>query len=82
MKRPLLLLALIPLGLWGIFALPDVLAANPEGFWAWRKPLIILSGLLLVVVAVNVYTFHSASSELNDALNSITAHAPKATSKP
>jgi len=44
--------------------------------------LIILSGLLLVVVAVNVYTFHSASSELNDALNSITAHAPKATSKP
>lgn len=46
MKRPLLLLALIPLGLWGIFALPDVLTANPEGFWAWRKPLIILSGLL------------------------------------
>ena len=46
MKRPLLFLALIPLGLWGIFALPDVLAANPEGFWAWRKPLIILSGLL------------------------------------
>lgn len=46
MKHPLLLLALIPLGLWGIFALPDVLAANPEGFWASRKPLIILSGLL------------------------------------
>jgi len=46
MKHPLFLLALIPLGLWGIFALPDVLAANPEGFWAWRKPLIILSGLL------------------------------------
>lgn len=46
MKRPLLLLALIPLGLWGIFALPDVLAASPADFWAWRKPLIILSGLL------------------------------------
>ncbi|MBS1145098.1 MAG: Oxidoreductase FAD-binding region [Proteobacteria bacterium] len=46
MKRHLLYLALIPLGLWGIFALPDVLAANPEGLWAWRKPLIILSGLL------------------------------------
>lgn len=46
MKRPLILLALIPLGLWGIFALPDVLAANPAGFWDWRKPLIILSGLL------------------------------------
>jgi len=46
MKRPLLLLALIPLGLWGIFALPDVLATNPAGFWAWRNPLIILSGLL------------------------------------
>ncbi|MBS1159355.1 MAG: Oxidoreductase FAD-binding region [Proteobacteria bacterium] len=46
MKRPLVLLALLPLGLWGIFALPDVLAANPEGFWAWRRTLIILSGLL------------------------------------
>jgi len=46
MKRPLLALALVPLALWGIFALPDVLAANPEGFWAWRRPLIILSGLL------------------------------------
>lgn len=46
MKRPLLFLALIPLGLWAVFALPDVLAANPEGPWAWRKPLIILSGLL------------------------------------
>jgi type VI protein secretion system component VasF len=45
--------------------------------------LIILAGLLLVVVAVNVYTFHSASAELNDALNSITAHDPaKATTQP
>ncbi len=46
MKRALLLLALIPLGLWGIFALPDVLAANPANFWEWRRPLIMLSGLL------------------------------------
>lgn len=45
MKPPLILLALIPLGLWGIFALPDVLAANP-GFWDWRRALVILSGLL------------------------------------
>ena len=46
MKRSLLLLALVPLGLWGIFALPDILAANPASFWDWRKSLIILSGLL------------------------------------
>lgn len=46
MKRPLLFLALIPLGLWGILALPDVLAANPEGPWAWRRPLIMLSGVV------------------------------------
>ena len=29
MKRPLILLALLPLGLWSIFALPDILAAPP-----------------------------------------------------
>jgi predicted ferric reductase len=46
MRRVLLLLALIPLGLWGIFALPDILATNPANFWEWRRPLIILSGLL------------------------------------
>lgn len=46
MKRSLLLIALIPLGLWGVFALPDILAANPAGFWDWRRQLIILSGLL------------------------------------
>lgn len=46
MKRPILLLALIPLGLWGLFALPDILAANPATFWDWRKPSIILSGIL------------------------------------
>ncbi|MBK7416101.1 MAG: ferric reductase-like transmembrane domain-containing protein [Dechloromonas sp.] len=45
MKRPLILLALIPLGFWGIFALPEVLAANPT-FWEWRKALIILTGTL------------------------------------
>lgn len=46
MKRPLLLLALIPLGLWGLFALPDILTANPATFWDWRRPTIILSGIL------------------------------------
>ena len=46
MRRVLLLLALIPLGLWGIFALPDILASNPANFWEWRRPLIMLSGLL------------------------------------
>ncbi len=40
--------------------------------------LIILAGLLLVVVAVNVYTFYSASAELTEALNTITAHDPAA----
>ena len=41
--------------------------------------LIILTGLLLVVVAVNVYTFHSASGELNRALDAIIAHDPART---
>ncbi|MBL9217190.1 MAG: DotU family type IV/VI secretion system protein [Opitutaceae bacterium] len=41
--------------------------------------LIVLSGLLLVVVAVNVYTFYSASAELTEALNTITAHNPATT---
>lgn len=45
MKRPLLLLALLPLGLWAIFVLPDLLAANP-GFWDWRRAIVILSGIL------------------------------------
>ena len=45
--------------------------------------LIIMAGLLLVVVAVNVYTFYSASAELTEALNTITAHDPAAaTAKP
>lgn len=41
--------------------------------------LIILSGLLLVVVAVNVYTFYSASAELTEALTTITARNPATT---
>lgn len=46
MKRPLLILALIPLVLWGIFALPETLASSPASMWDWRRPLIILSGIL------------------------------------
>jgi len=46
MKRPLLWLAQIPLTLWGVFALPEILAKSPAGFWDWRRSLIILSGLL------------------------------------
>jgi type VI protein secretion system component VasF len=41
--------------------------------------LIILAGLLLVVVAVNVYTFYSASKDLTEALTAITAHDPATT---
>jgi phosphoglycerate-specific signal transduction histidine kinase len=45
--------------------------------------LIVLTGLLLVVVAVNVYTFHSASAELNQALDKIVTHDPaKSNSQP
>ncbi len=45
--------------------------------------LIVLTGLLLVVVAVNVYTFHSASAELNQALDTIVTHDPaKSKSQP
>ncbi len=45
--------------------------------------LIVLTGLMLVVVAVNIYTFYSASSELTEVLNSITARDPAtATAKP
>lgn len=45
MKRPLILLTLLPLGLWAIFALPDVLATNLS-FWDWRRALVIFSGIL------------------------------------
>ena len=50
-------------------------------FWTYFLVplLIVLSGLLLVVVAVNVYTFYSASAELTEALNTITAHNPATT---
>lgn len=45
--------------------------------------LIILAGLLFVVVAVNVYTFHNASAELNGSLDAIIAHDPaKAAAQP
>jgi len=45
--------------------------------------LIVIGGLLLVVVAVNVYTFYNASSELTESLTTITSHDPaKATAKP
>jgi type VI protein secretion system component VasF len=36
--------------------------------------LIVLTGLLLVVVGVNIYTFRSASAELNQALGTIISH--------
>jgi type VI protein secretion system component VasF len=42
--------------------------------------LIVIGGLLLVVVAVNVYTFYSASAELTESLKTITAHDPATTS--
>jgi type VI protein secretion system component VasF len=38
--------------------------------------LIVLGGLLFVVVAVNISTFHAASAELNRALDTIIAHDP------
>lgn len=45
--------------------------------------LIILSGLLLVVVGVNIFTFRSASADLNQALDTIIAHDPaKSTPQP
>jgi len=45
MKKILTALALVPFGLWGIAALPDLLVADP-GFWNWRRALIIGSGIL------------------------------------
>lgn len=45
--------------------------------------LIVLAGLLLVVVGVNIYTFHNASAELNRSLDAIIAHdAAKTTAQP
>lgn len=46
MKRSLTLLFLLPLSLWTAFALPEVLSKSPADLWAWRGPLIFLSGLL------------------------------------
>ena len=45
MKRIPILLALVPLGLWGIFVLPDLLASDPT-FWNWRRAIVLLSGIL------------------------------------
>ena len=45
--------------------------------------LIVLTGLFIVVVAVNIYMFRSASAELTESLTTITAHdAAKANAKP
>ena len=45
MKRAPIFLVLLPLGLWTIFVLPDLLAGDP-GFWNWRRAIVILSGIL------------------------------------
>lgn len=44
-KRPLIILAAVPLLVWSIFVLPDV-AAAARSPWDWRRPLILLSGTL------------------------------------
>src|SRR4051812_7907839 len=41
--------------------------------------LIVLTGLLFVVVAVNIFTFRQASAELNQSLTAISAHDPAKT---
>jgi predicted ferric reductase len=45
MKRVLVALAVVPLGLWAVTVLPDALA-NATSFWDWRKVLIVLSGIV------------------------------------
>jgi predicted ferric reductase len=45
MKRPLFFLALLPLALWSLFALPGILDKSPA-FWEWRRASVILSGIL------------------------------------
>jgi len=45
MKRPLLLLTLIPLGLWSLFTLPDLID-SAHSLWDWRRGVILLSGVL------------------------------------
>ncbi|WP_374344355.1 ferric reductase-like transmembrane domain-containing protein [Azonexus sp.] len=45
MKKILIALALVPFGLWGVAALPELLAGAP-GFWNWRRALITGSGIL------------------------------------
>ena len=45
MKRPLVVLAGVPLLLWGLFVMPDVAAAARTA-WDWRRALILLTGTL------------------------------------
>ena len=45
MKRPLLVLAGLPLLVWAAFALPEV-TASAKSLWDWRHALILLSGTL------------------------------------
>ncbi len=44
-RHPLLALTLIPLACWLGFILPDLYATDPN-LWAWRRALILLSGIL------------------------------------
>lgn len=44
--------------------------------------LIIIIGLFVVVGAVNIYTFHTASAELNQALDTIVQRGPSSNSRP
>lgn len=44
--------------------------------------LIVMTGLLLVVVGVNIFTFRSASAELNDALGQVIARDPAKSTTP
>ena len=46
-KRPLIILAAVPLLVWSIFVLPDV-AAAAHSPWDWRRPLILLSGTFVL----------------------------------
>lgn len=39
-------LGLLPFGLWASFALPELLTAEQNGIWFWRRNLIILSGIV------------------------------------
>ena len=45
MKRILLPLALVPLGLWAFYVFPDLYAGD-TGFWQWRRAAIVLIGMI------------------------------------